>query len=58
MSNHHDESELTFLKEMSRLSPEEFNAWLNLNNLVGQEDCLIPKLYRELIGVKAITEPS
>jgi AhpD family alkylhydroperoxidase len=51
MSHFHGENDLKLLKEMSRLSPEEFNAWLNLNNIVGRENGQIPKVYRELIAL-------
>jgi AhpD family alkylhydroperoxidase len=42
---------MKILKEMSRLSPEEFKAWLNLDNIVGREGGHIPKMYRELIAL-------
>src|SRR3989442_12254589 len=52
MSNHyHDENDLKLLKEMSKLAPEEFRAWANLDGIVAREDGRIPRKYRELIGV-------
>jgi AhpD family alkylhydroperoxidase len=51
MSEHyHDMGDLRFLKEMSKLAPTEFNAWLNLDKIVGREDGAIPRKYRELIA--------
>ena|SRR5450432_1029112 len=52
MSEHyHDPGDLRFLKEMSKLAPTEFNAWLNLDKIVGREDGHIPRKYRELIAL-------
>jgi AhpD family alkylhydroperoxidase len=52
MSEHyHDVGDLRFLKEMGRLAPAEFNAWLNLDKIVGREDGAIPRKYRELIAL-------
>ena len=44
MSEHyHDASDLQLLKQMKDLAPQDFTAWLNLNNIVGREDGAIPK---------------
>ena len=52
MSNHyHDENDLKLLKEMSRLAPEDFRAWANLDGIVAREDGKIPRKYRELIAI-------
>ena len=52
MSDHyHDPTDLRFLKEMGQLAPTEFNAWLNLDKIVGREDGAIPRKYRELIAL-------
>src|SRR5512146_3166925 len=52
MSEHyHDAGDLRFLKEMSKLAPTEFNAWLNLDKIVGRDEGAIPRKYRELIAV-------
>jgi AhpD family alkylhydroperoxidase len=52
MSDHyHDPADLRFLKEMGKLAPTEFTAWLNLDKLVGREDGAIPRKYRELIAL-------
>ena len=52
MSEHyHDAGDLRFLKEMDKLAPMEFNAWLNLDKIVGREDGAIPRKYRELIAL-------
>ena len=35
MSDHyHDPKDLRLLKEMGKLAPTEFDAWLNLDNIV------------------------
>jgi AhpD family alkylhydroperoxidase len=52
MSEHyHDVGDLRFLKEMGKLAPVEFNAWLNLDKIVGREDGAIPRKYRELVAL-------
>jgi AhpD family alkylhydroperoxidase len=52
MSDHyHDPADLRLLKEMKKLAPVEFEAWVNLNRIVGRADGVIPKKYRELIAV-------
>jgi len=52
MSEHyHDKDDMKLLKEMSKLAPEEFKAWLNLNSIVAREDGHIPLKYRELIAI-------
>jgi AhpD family alkylhydroperoxidase len=52
MSDHyHDAADLRFLKQMSKLAPNDFNAWLNLDKIVGREDGAIPRKYRELIAL-------
>jgi AhpD family alkylhydroperoxidase len=52
MSEHyHDPADLRMLKEMGKLAPTEFNAWLALDKIVGREDRAIPRKYRELIAL-------
>jgi AhpD family alkylhydroperoxidase len=52
MSDHyHDPADLRFLKQMGKLAPNEFTAWLNLDKIVAREDGAIPRKYRELIAV-------
>ena len=52
MSDHyHDPADLRFLKEMGKLAPNDFTAWLNLDKIVGREDGAIPRKYRELIAI-------
>jgi AhpD family alkylhydroperoxidase len=46
----HDENDLKLMREMRKLAPEDFNAWLELNNIIGRENGAIPKKYRELIA--------
>ncbi|HVP55916.1 MAG TPA: carboxymuconolactone decarboxylase family protein [Candidatus Eisenbacteria bacterium] len=52
MSEHyHDAGDLRLLKEMGKLAPVEFNAWLDLDKIVSREDGAIPRKYRELIAL-------
>jgi len=52
MTDHyHDPTDLRLLKEMDKLAPEEFKAWLSLDKIVGREDGAIPRKMRELIAV-------
>lgn len=52
MSEHyHDPTDLGLFKEMRKLAPSDFEAWLNLNKITGREDGAVPKKYRELIAV-------
>jgi len=52
MSNHyHDPDDLKLLKQMGEFAPKEFEAWANLDRIVGREDGAIPKKYRELIAL-------
>jgi AhpD family alkylhydroperoxidase len=47
----HDENDLKLMREMRKLAPDDFNAWLGLNNIIGRENGAIPKKYRELIAI-------
>jgi AhpD family alkylhydroperoxidase len=49
--HYHDAKDLGLLKEMRKLAPADFDAWLNLNNIVGRADGAIPPKYRELIAI-------
>ena len=51
MACYHDENDLKLLKEMSKLAPEEFKAWIDLDRIVAREDGRIPRKYRELIAL-------
>jgi AhpD family alkylhydroperoxidase len=52
MSEHyHDAADLRLLKDMSKLAPTEFNAWFNLDKIVGRDGGAIPRKYRELIAL-------
>ena len=52
MSEHyHDASDMRLLKDMRKLAPKDYEAWFNLNAIVGREDGAIPKKYRELIAI-------
>ena len=49
--HYHDENDIKLMREMRKLAPDDFNAWLGLNNIVGRENGAIPKKYRELIAI-------
>jgi AhpD family alkylhydroperoxidase len=49
--HYHDAADLALLKDMRKLAPADFDAWLGLQNIVGSESGAIPKKYRELIAV-------
>ncbi len=52
MSEHyHDPADLGLLKEMKKLAPAEFDAWVGLDSIVGREGSAIPRKYRELIAI-------
>ena len=51
MAHYHDEKDLSLLKDMSKLAPEEFKAWLALDKIVAREDGHIPHKFRELIAL-------
>lgn len=52
MSDHyHDQADLRLIKEMGKLAPTEFKAWLGLDQIVGRDGGAIPRKYRELIAV-------
>jgi len=51
MSDHyHDPADMKLMREMRQLAPADFEAWLNLNKIIGT-DGAIPRKYRELIAV-------
>lgn len=49
--HYHDENDLKLMRDMRKLAPDDFNAWLGLNNIVGRENGAIPRKYRELIAI-------
>jgi len=52
MSEHyHDVGDLRFLKDMGKLAPNDFTAWLNLDEIVKREDGAVPRKYRELLAL-------
>ena len=56
MSEHyHDAGDMKLMRDMRRLAPKDFEAWLTLNAIVGREDGAIPKKYRELIAIAVAT---
>src|SRR5262245_64906310 len=49
--HYHDENDLKLMREMRKLAPDDFNAWLGLEKTVGRENGAIPRKYRELIAI-------
>ncbi|MFT4046384.1 MAG: carboxymuconolactone decarboxylase family protein [Solimonas sp.] len=50
-SHYHDPADLAQLKRLRELAPTEFEAWLQLDKIVGRDDGAIPRKYRELMAV-------
>ena len=51
MSEHyHDAADLKLLREMRKLAPADYEAWINLDKITGR-DGAIPKKYRELLAI-------
>ena len=52
MADHyHDENDLKLMRDMRKLAPDDFNAWLGLEKTVGRDNGAIPRKYRELIAI-------
>jgi AhpD family alkylhydroperoxidase len=49
--HYHDSDDIKRIRDLSKLAPEEFKAWLGLERIVGREDGQIPRKYRELIAL-------
>jgi AhpD family alkylhydroperoxidase len=49
--HYHDQGDLRFLKVMGKAAPAEFEAWLNLDKIVGRDGGAISRKYRELIAL-------
>jgi AhpD family alkylhydroperoxidase len=49
--HYHDENDLKLMREMRKLAPDDFNAWLGLEKTVGRDGGAIPRKYRELIAI-------
>ena len=47
----HDENDIKLMRDMRKLAPDDFNAWLALEKTVGRENGAIPRKYRELIAI-------
>jgi AhpD family alkylhydroperoxidase len=48
---YYDKGDAGHRAEMAKLAPEEFKAWVGLNNIAGYTDGAIPLKYRELIAI-------
>lgn len=51
MTHYHDRTDLDHIGELKKAAPREFAAWLQLDQIVGIEDGVIPRKYRELIAL-------
>ena len=52
MSEHYyDKDDLKHMRDLRTAAPTEFEAWVNLDRIVGREDGAIPRKYRELIAL-------
>ena len=45
------EDDLTRIGALKALAPQDFTAWVNLDNVVGRKDGKVPQKYRELMAV-------
>ena len=48
---YYDKGDAAKRAEMAKLAPNEFKAWIGLNNIAGITDGAIPLKYRELIAI-------
>jgi AhpD family alkylhydroperoxidase len=53
MGCYHDSEDLKKLRDMRKAAPKDFEAWLNLDNIVAREDGAIPVKYRQLMALVA-----
>lgn len=52
MSEHyHDPADKRLLKEMRKLAPADYEAWLGLDSITSRDNGAIPRKFRELIAV-------
>ena len=51
MSHYHDSDDLKSLRELRKLAPNDYNAFLVLDAIVAREDGAIPRRYRQLIAL-------
>ncbi len=51
MAHYHDTDDLKRMRDLRTAAPAEFDAWLNLDKIVGRADGAIPQKYRELIAI-------
>jgi AhpD family alkylhydroperoxidase len=51
MSHYHDPDDLKLLSELKKLAPDQFKAFVALDSIVGKDDGVIPRKYRELIAI-------
>jgi AhpD family alkylhydroperoxidase len=49
--HYHDSDDLKRMRDLGKLAPEEFKAWLALDRIVAREDGQVPRKYRELIAL-------
>lgn len=49
--SYYDQGDAEFRKEMAKLAPEDFKAWVGLNSIVGREGGALSPKIRELIAI-------
>lgn len=49
--HYYDKDDLKHMRDLRTAAPAEFEAWVNLDRIVGREDGAIPRKYRELIAL-------
>jgi AhpD family alkylhydroperoxidase len=50
-NKYYDASDADFRKQMAKLAPEDFKAWMTLNAIPGQSHGVIPPKVREMIAI-------
>lgn len=52
MTDHYcQKSDLSLIRELKKLAPNEFKPWAELDGIVRREDGAVPPKYRELIAL-------
>jgi len=51
LTHYHDPSDLQMFGEFRKLAPAAFQAFVELDSIVGRDDGAIPRKYRELIAI-------
>jgi AhpD family alkylhydroperoxidase len=50
-AHYHDPDDRKLFRDLKQLAPADFDAWVNLDRIVGRDDGQVPRKYRELIAL-------